>query len=358
MSSNHALRRSWSGRRPSRRISTTWLVALAGMLLVFAASIGTVPAPARAQPPIEVAADTSRVEPGIVRIDTTLPLQQAIGTGTGVVLSPDGIVLTNNHVVRGAATITATNVGNGQRYSADVIGYDRKNDLAVLQLRGAAELPVAPTADSAQVRVGDAVTSVGFPGGGGLTRAPGRVRALDQSIVANDDLTGSSEQLGGLIDFAADVRAGDSGGPLVDADGNVVGIVTAATENYKMTSLGGFAIPLDQALPISDAIRSGAAPGSVHVGPTAIIGIGVGAGQRTATGVIVEGVLRGAPAEQAGLRGGDVITAIDDTAVGDATALVDVLDQHHPGDTVTVSYLDQARQPRTVPVTLTEGPPD
>lgn len=302
-------------------------------------------------------ADTGAVEPGIVRIDTSLQFQSAIGAGTGVVLSPDGIVLTNNHVIRGANEITATNVGNGQKYTADVVGYDRKSDIAVLQLRGATNLPVAPTADSSRLLVGDPVTAVGFPEGAGLTSAPGPVRALDQSIVANDELTGSSEQLSGLIEFAADIRPGDSGGPLVDPAGHVVGIVTAASRTYEMTDAGGFAIPLNQALPISDAIRSGNAVGSVHIGPTAILGIGVN-NTRNDAGVPVQGVLRGGPADQAGLSGGDVITAIDATPIPDATVLTDVLDGHRPGDTVTVNYLDAARNPQTAPVTLVVGPPN
>ncbi|MDP9168781.1 MAG: S1C family serine protease, partial [Actinomycetota bacterium] len=296
--------------------------------------------------------------PGTVRIDTEVPFQGAIGTGTGVVLSPDGIVLTNNHVIRGADTITATNVGNGQSYPADVIGYDRKNDIAVLQLRGATGLSVAPTVASAGVRVGDQVTAVGFPGGGGLTRSPGTVRGLNRSIVADDDLTGGAERLSGLIEFAADIRPGDSGGPLVDPNGNVVGIVTAGSESYRMDEAGGFAIPLDRALPIADAIRSDAPSGSIHVGPTGILGIGVtSAGRRTA-GAPVDGVVRGLPAEQAGIAPGDVITAIDATPIGDATALTDVLDGHHPGDTVTVTYRDRGGNPRSVPVTLAPGPPD
>jgi S1-C subfamily serine protease len=260
-------------------------------------------------------------------------------------------------VIRGATGISATNVGNGQTYPADVLGYDRKSDIAVLQLRGASNLPVAPIADSSQLRVDDQVTAVGFPEGAGLTRAPGPVRALDQSIVANDELTGSTEQLNGLIEFAADIRPGDSGGPLVDPAGQVVGLVTAASRTYAMATAGGFAIPLNQALPISDAIRSGNGSGSVHIGPTAILGIGVN-NTRNPAGVPVQGVLRGGPADQAGLAGGTVITAIDGTPVPDGTVLTDVLDKRRPGDTVTVNYLDAERNPQTAPVTLTAGPPN
>jgi Trypsin-like peptidase domain len=98
----------------------------------------------------------------------------------------------DNHVIRGATDITATNVSNGQTYTAAVLGYDRKSDVAVLQLRGASDLPVAPTADSSGVRAGDQVTAVGYPDGGDFACAPGTVRALDQNIVADDELTGSA----------------------------------------------------------------------------------------------------------------------------------------------------------------------
>jgi S1-C subfamily serine protease len=302
-------------------------------------------------------ADTAGVEPGVVRIDTTLQFQNAIGAGTGVVLSPDGIVLTNNHVIRGATDIRATNVGNGQTYTADVLGYDRKSDIAVLQLRGASDLPVAPTGGSSGVRVGDPVTAVGYPDGGDLARAQGTVRALDQNIVATDELTGSAEDLSNLIDFDADIRPGDSGGPLVDPSGRVVGIVTAASQTYRMKSTGGFAIPLDLALPIADAIRSGNASGSVHVGPTAILGIGVGS-VRDEAGVPVRAVLRGSAADQAGVMGGDVITSIDGAPTVDGTVLTDVLDRHLVGDVVTLNLVDGQGNSRSVPVTLAAGPPN
>lgn len=302
-------------------------------------------------------ADTTAVEPGVVRIDTRLDLQQAVGAGTGVVLSPDGIVLTNNHVIRGANDITATNVGNGRTYPVDVLGYDRKSDVAVLRLRGAADLPVAPTAPSSGVRVGDPVTAVGFPGGSGLTRSPGTVQGVAEDITANDELTGSTEELSGLIGFAADIRPGDSGGPLVDQAGRVVGITTAGSQNYRMGGAGGFAIPIDRALGIADAIRAGIPSGSIHVGPTGILGVGVG-NDGDGSGVAVRALLRGGPAEQAGVRGGDVITAIDATPVTDGTVLTDVLDQRRPGDTVTVTLRDRAGASRDARVTLTAGPPN
>lgn len=329
------------------------MAALCSVLVIL--GVGVSVSPAAAAPVLT--ANTAGVEPGVVRIDTELQFQGATGTGTGVVLSPDGIVLTNNHVIRGATDITVTNVGNGHSYPADVLGYDRKSDIAVLQLRGASDLPVAPTGDSASVHVGDLLTAVGFPDGGDLTRASGTVRALGQSIVADDDLTGSSEELSDLIDFDADIRPGDSGGPLVDPSGQVVGIVTAASQTYQMESTGGFAIPLNRALPIADAIRSGNPTGSIHLGPTAILGIGVGEA-RSSAGVPVQGVLRGSAAEQAGVTGGDVISAIDAAPITDATALTDVLDRHTPGDTITVTLVDRQGISRDTTVTLAPGPPN
>jgi S1-C subfamily serine protease len=305
--------------------------------------------------PVVDVVDITRAEESVVRIDTTLDLQHAIGTGAGVVLSPDGIVLTNNHVIRGATGITA--MANGQTYPVDVLGYDRTSDIAVLQLRGAKDLPVARLAGPATVTVGEPVTGLGFPDGGDLKRSNGAVRALDRSIVANDDLTGSAEQLGGLIDYDADTRPGASGGPLIDDGGQVIGIVTAASQNYRMDSTGGFAIPIERAAAISDAIRAGTASGSTHLGPTGILGVAVRT-DADQSGVLIRGILRGGPAEKAGLTGGDVITAIDAAPTRDATALTDILDGHHPGDTVTVALVDASGNAKSLPVTLADGPPN
>jgi S1-C subfamily serine protease len=330
------------------------------------AAVGAVPPQAQAYPsqvgsiaeaPVVEVADVTRAEQSVVRIDTTLDVQHAIGTGTGVVLSPDGVVLTNNHVIRGATGVTATDVGNGQTYPVDVLGYDRNSDIAVLQLRGATDLPAARLAGPATVAVGEPVTGIGFPDGGDLARSSGVVRALDKGIVANDDLTGSAEELGGLIDYDADTRPGASGGPLVDDGAQVVGIVTAASQNYRMDSTGGFAIPIERAAGIADAIRSGNASGSIHVGPTGILGVAIRS-ENDQSGVPVRGILRGGPVEKAGLTPGDVITAIDGLPTRDATALTDVLDGHHPGDTVTLTYLKGGGIAQSVPVTLAEGPPN
>jgi serine protease Do len=339
-----------------RRQSALWLAFLTAIALVVAAPVV---APSVAQPADPQGA---QVTAGVVQIDTSLDYQNAVGTGTGIVLSPSGEVLTNNHVVSGATSITATSVGNGHRYPATVVGYDRKHDIALIQLQGASGLPTAALGDAGQVRVGDPVVALGNAGGTGgpLTHEAGTVTGLGQDVVAEDDLTGSSEELTDLIGVAANIRPGDSGGPLVNSAGQVIGINTAASVNYRLgTPTGrGYAIPINQALAIAGQIRSGAQSATVHVGDTALLGVGVTNGRsQSGSGVSVRQLLRGGPAAQAGVAPGDVITAIDGVALDSATALTDVLDQHHPGDTITLTWVDGSGAPRSAPVALGVGPP-
>jgi S1-C subfamily serine protease len=327
---------------------------LAGLLTVAAAVSGGFP-PAQAAP-------TAQVMPALVDIDTALSYQSATGAGTGILLTSGGEVLTNNHVVEGATSITATNVGNGRTYPVDVIGYDRNHDIALLQLRGATDLATAPLGDSSVVAVGDSIVGLGNAGGGGGTpsSAPGTVIGLNQTVTASDDASGSTRQLTGLIQVAADIRPGDSGGALVNTAGQVIGIDTAATPGYKMGSRGGqgFAIPIGQALPIADQIRAGS--GSVHIGGTAFLGVGVSDGRSrepsSVPGAFVQRLLAGGPADQLGLTDGDLIVSVDSNPVDSATTLTDVFDQHHPGDKVVLGWLDGSGRQHTQTVTLVAGP--
>jgi S1-C subfamily serine protease len=302
----------------------------------------------------EVAA---QVEPGLVLLNTAISYQGVVGAGTGIVLSPNGEVLTNNHVVEGATRIIATDIGTGQAYPASVVGYDRKHDIAVVQLRGASGLPTAPLGNSSHVGIGDPVLAIGNAGGRGLSRTNGTVTSLGQTIVATDQLA-SAEQLTGMIETNADIHAGDSGGPLLDSSGRVVGMDTAASESYHFqshTAAKGFAIPIDTALAIANQIQSGAPSGSVHVGATAMLGVGVRSDQR-GSGLGVRQVLRGSPAARAGIVPGDVITEFDGSAVTSDTTLTDLLDQHYPGDKVDVTWLGRFGQPHRATVTLVPGP--
>lgn len=220
------------------------------------------------------------VSPDLVFVNTVLGEQQEQAAGTGIVLTSSGEVLTNNHVIEGATSVQVTDAGNGRRYTATVIGYDRSHDVALLQLQGAHGLATAPLDTSTQPSVGEQVAAVGNAGGtGSLSTAPGMITALDQSITASDQSSGSSEQLTGLIQVHADVRPGDSGGPLVDGSGKVLGMTTAAGKTYQFrrnaTGTAGFAIPITTALPIGKQIAAGRSSSTVHIGPSAQLGVAV-----------------------------------------------------------------------------------
>ena len=311
----------------------------------------------RAVPAVDAADAAARVDPGLVLINTDLSYQGATGAGTGIVLDSNGVVLTNNHVVEGATQITVSSIANGQSYPASVIGYDRKHDIALVQLPGAGGLPTAPLGTSSQITVGDPVTAIGNANGQGLSRSQGSVTALNQSIVAADDLA-SAEQLDGLIEVSANLIPGDSGGPLVNSSGQVIGIDTAGSGKYRLSHNGGgadgFAIPIGTALSIASQIQSGASSGSVHVGPSAMLGVGVKNLARG--GVPVAQVLRGSPADLVGIAPSDVITGFAGSAVTSGTTLTDLLDQHYPGNNVPVSWIDRSGQRYTANVTLAPGP--
>jgi S1-C subfamily serine protease len=342
-----------------------WLLSLTVVL-----GLGLVTPPAHASPPVrgrfteapapppDPLATVGQVGPAIVDIDAQLGYQNAVGAGTGIVLDPNGEVLTNNHVIAGATDIKARDIGNGQSYDVDVVGYDRSHDIALLRLRGASGLPTANLGDSSQVAIGEPVVALGNAGGVGGTPSAvaGHVTALNQTVTASDALTGSSETLSGLIQMDAAIRPGDSGGPTVNAANQVIGMNTAASDNYKFSGGGtGFAIPINQARAIAGQIRAGAASATVHIGPTPFLGVGVT--DHGGNGAKVVRVLPNAPAAQAGIAKEDVITAVDGQPVDSATALTSILDQHHPGDTISLSWHGPLTGEHTANVTLAEGPP-
>jgi S1-C subfamily serine protease len=335
-------------RKPRRSLSLLSLLAATGL------SLATVPANASpAIPPIprDAASASAIVGPQIVDIDARLGFQSAIGAGTGIVIDPS-VILTNNHVIAGATDLTVRSIANGQTFPANVIGFDRQHDIAVLQLAGGG-LPVANIGNSDSVRVGDPVVSLGNAGGAGGAPSveDGRVAALSQTVSANDALTGSTETLVGLIQIDANIRPGDSGGPTVNSANQVVGMNTAASQNFHLGRGQGFAIPINEAMAIAGQIRSGASSATVHIGPTAFLGVGVNDAGGGA-GAIIRQVIPTGPAAGAGLNPGDVINAINGQPVNSATALTNILDQHHPGDHVTVGL-----QGRSVDVQLGDGPP-
>jgi serine protease Do len=330
---------------------------LPALLIAIAAVLALVAPATSVAAPADIAAAAAAVEPAVVQMTTKIDYQQAIGTGTGTVIDPGGVVLTNYHVVAGANTVTGT-VG-GRDYPADLVGYDRKHDIAVIQLRGAGGLPAAPIGDSGHVVVGEPTVGLGNARGVGapLTHETGPVTALNRTVNAEDSLTGSSEEVNGLIEVAADVVPGDSCGPLVNNAGQVIGVVTAASVTYQMGPGGeGFAIPINDAMAVAGQIRSGAPSATVHIGQPVLLGVGVGTQPRRAGGIIVRDVMSGGPADQAGVAIGDVLTVLDGASLDSATTLTSVLDRHYPGDVVDLTWIDRSGQQRTGKATLVSGP--
>jgi S1-C subfamily serine protease len=325
------------------------------LAVLFIAGVNLVPAAALTQ------AALKRVDESVV--DLSVTLSDAKGAGTGILLSSEGEVLTNNHVVRGATSISVVDVANGRRYSATVVGYDRDADVAVLKLRGAHGLRPAPLGGSAHLRIGVPVTAVGNAGGGGGTPSAtsGTLTALDRSITAEDEFE-SAETLKGLLETSAPLQPGDSGGPLVSAAGRVIGMDTAgSTRVSRLSSVVGFAIPINKALRLARAIEAGRAFGAIHVGPTAFLGASTeetpyNKDGSITKGVVVTDVIPGTPAAQVGLVRGDVITSFGGTLISSNTVLTNLLIGAQPGMSVEVGWLDQQGSSIAAVVTLASGP--
>ena len=309
----------------------------------------------------------TQTDPGLVDINTTLGYQQAKAAGTGMVLTSSGEVLTNNHVINGATSITARDIGNGRTYQAKVVGYDHSHDIAILQLQGASGLQTVTLGDSGSATAGQKVVALGNALGKGGTPAvaTGHIASLGASITASDEGAGTSEQLTGLIHHNAGIQPGDSGGPLVNTTGQVIGINTAASQgtHFQGQQTQAFAIPINQAKSIADQIEAGTSSTTVHIGPTGLLGVQIMSadsaaanGIQAGAGATVAGVVSGTPAAGAGLTQGDVIVSVDGQSVSSPEQLQSALGQHHPGDSVTIGWQDQTGQTQSASVVLANGP--
>ena len=324
---------------PRARFLTAVVLAAAA----FAGSAHATTAPAPAKP-----------TKGVVIVTTNLAYENASAAGTGIVLTKTGEVLTNNHVIRGATTITVIVPATGRRYTASVLGYDIADDVALIKVSGASGLAVATRGNSATLKVGAKTTAVGNANGGGrLVITTGHVTGLSRTITVNDDQGGQS-QLSGLIETSARLVPGDSGGPLLDAAGRVVGM-DAAGSAFAFESSDGYAIPINKAVSLVKLMEAGKASSLVHIGKTAFIGMNVGNADNG--GVSVQSVVSGLPAADAGLAQGDVITALDTTPVNTTGDLRVALFAHHPGDAVTLYFTDPLGNQTSAQITLADGPP-
>jgi len=330
------------------------IAAAAGALVVAGAVALVVGGPASqpANKPLSTATIVQMTDPAVVDVASPLGGQGAEAFGTGIVLSSDGVVLTNNHVVDGATSVTVTDIGNGRSYTATVVGYNPTHDIAVLKLQNASGLRTATIGSSGSVTVGQKVVAVGNAGGrGGLPSvASGHVTGLNAAITAADEGSGSSEHLTGMIRTNAGIEPGDSGGPLLNTSGQVIGMNTAASTAMMGTpasSEQAFSIPISRAIAMVHTIEAGQGSGTVHIGPTAFLGVEVSSQQDgslpggSASGATVAGVVPGSPAAAAGIQAGDTIVGIGGKAVTSPTSLRNDLVTYHPGNPVTVIWRTQ-----------------
>ena len=253
--------------------------AAAGMVIAGLAATDATAATALTTPQI-----AAKVDPGLVDVVTTLGYQNGKAAGTGMVLTSTGEVLTNNHVIDGATSIKATDVGNGRTYTAKVVGYDKTRDVAVLQLQNASGLQTV-TLSSAGPQAGQKVVALGNALGKGGTPSvvSGRITGLGQSITASDQGAADAERLTGMIGHNAPIQPGDSGGPLANTAGEVIGMNTAASDSsgsglpsqsgQAQTATQAFAIPITRASSIAGQIEAGTASSTVHIGATAFLGV-------------------------------------------------------------------------------------
>ena len=306
--------------------------------------VSTSPVASQSQAPAadgSVESVAQKVLPSVVKIDVTTA--EGAGSGSGIILTADGTILTNNHVVEGAEGGTVTvSFDDGTSAEAEVLGTDPLTDTAVIKAAGVSDLTPATIGKSANLGVGEGVVAIGSPFGLDATVTSGIVSALDRPVNVGSDDQGNSTTYPAIQTDAA-INPGNSGGPLVDMTGAVIGINssirTAASQSpyggqSQSGSIGlGFAIPIDEVMPIVDQMAAGETP--TH----ARLGVSVGDPQTgDAAGAVVREVTAGSTAEKAGLEAGSVITRVDDQRITGADSLVATIRSYRPGDSVTLTW--------------------
>ncbi len=275
------------------------------------------------------------------------------GQGSGVVIDRSGIILTNNHVIEGAAEVNVFFTDDRDPLEGRVLGTVPERDLAVIKV-DADDLPAIELGRSENLRLGEDVIAIGFPLGlGGATVTKGIISAVERNIDV-----GGTQGLQGLLQTDAAINPGNSGGALVDASGRLVGINTAAAQAGTAENIG-FAIPIDAALPVIEEILReppesrgwlGVQVGDLD-GPVAAQ-LGLDSGQE---GALVAGVFPDSPAESAGLEQGDVIVDIGGETIASAEDLTTTLAELDPGQTVQITLVSEDGE-RTVDVELDQRP--
>jgi S1-C subfamily serine protease len=362
-----------------------------------------VPLPSSSSPSISAAeqAVVNKVAPGLVIINTTLQYKSEQAAATGMVITPDGLVLTNNHVIEGSTSITAR-TANGHRYQAKVIGYDVTGDIALIQLQGASGLKTVPIGNSSATKTGDSVVAMGnAEGGNAIVPVTGQVTALNQTVTAGDQGgTITQETLHNMIQTNADIVSGDSGGPLANSAGQVIGMDTAGNDGgfAVQQNTSGYAIPINNALAVAGQIRQGQASSTITIGYPPFMGVYIGQGSNSdpqaqaeqqnggngggfggngnqncytssqnlaapasianvSSGTLILGTICGGPAMAVGMTAGSVITAVNGQAIGSPDSLTGVVSKFRPGTTIKVTWVSPSGQRSTSSIKLTAGPP-
>lgn len=297
----------------------------------------------------DIEAVSAKVLPSVVQI--AFSGQAGSGTGSGVVLSKDGIILTNNHVVAEAAdggSLTVT-FHDGKSVPATIVGRDPGADLAVIRVENVDDLVPVQLGSSSDLKVGQQVVAIGSPLGLSGTVTSGIVSALNRPVVSGDGSGGSQSVLNAIQTDAA-VNPGNSGGALVDAQGRLVGINSAiatlgASQGSQSGSIGlGFAIPIDQAKRIADElVKNGVASRAV---------LGVQSQDVQGGGAQLTTVADGSGAAKVGLQVGDVVTSLGGTRIANSEGLLATVRSQAPGSTVDVTYV---RDGKTVTAQVTFG---
>jgi S1-C subfamily serine protease len=347
--------------------------------------------------PLSDAVIRARIEPSVVDVTATLTYDDETASGTGFVIDArTGLILTNNHVIRDATSVTVTVPATGQTYQADIVGVDVAADVAVLQIQPVAGLPAAPLGDSTTVAAGAQVMSFGNQAGvgGSPAVAPGIITATDRTIQADDGAAGFSETLHDMLATTARIEPGDSGGPLAGSSGTVIGVDTAAGTGGADT---GYAIPINAAMAAERQIAGRQQGQGISLGVDGFLGVVVGSGsahspavqqaqERSVVagaadspnspgcvptqgdvttpatiapvpdGALVVGVLCGTGAATAGIAAGDVIITANGHQVQSPEALTAIVDGCRPGTVVPVTWVSTAGLAQTSRIRLGPAP--
>jgi putative serine protease PepD len=310
--------------------------------------------PAASLPAGSVEQVAAKVVPSVVKLETDMGKQSE--EGSGIILSSDGLIMTNNHVVAAAkvgqgGTQTTVTFADGRTAPFTVIGTDPSSDIAVVRVQGVSGLTPITMGSSSNLRVGQDVVAIGSPLGLEGTVTTGIISALNRPVAAGGDTKNQNTVLDAIQTDAA-INPGNSGGALVNMNGELVGVNSAIatmggdSTNAQSGSIGlGFAIPIDQAKRIADEL--------IANGTASHASLGVQVGNDTTThGAKIVDVTSGGAAATAGLPNGVTVTKVDDRVIGSADALVAAVRSKAPGDKVTLTYLDPSGKPQTVQVTL------